>query len=133
MEARRDELLSWQVMAKLSSVSRVMILAVRHQTRVTSHPVRKRIRSKLWDPGMEHNAAAALHLAVEPVQQGGFESLAPVEGVQRPDLGHVRPDCLDRAVKAEGVGDHGTHPAGGHHARDALRGGQARRQRLLDE
>jgi hypothetical protein len=82
---------------------------------------------------MEHNPAAALRTTVEPVQWGGFESLAQVERVQGPNLGHVRLDCLDRAVKAEGVGDHGAHTAGGQQARDALRRRQARRQRLLDE
>ena len=38
---------------------------------------------------MKHNPAA-LRPAVEPVQRGGFESLAQVEGVQGPDLRHVR-------------------------------------------
>jgi hypothetical protein len=73
-------------MAKLSTVSRVMICAVRHQTRVTSHPVRNGGRSKLWTPVWSNNAAAALGPAVEPVQWGRFESLAQVEGVQGPDL-----------------------------------------------
>jgi hypothetical protein len=85
------------------------------------------------DAGIKHNPAAALRPAVEPVQRGGFESLAHVVGVQGPDLGQVRLECLDRAVKAEGVGDHCSHTAGGHQARDAPRRSQARRQRLLEE
>ncbi len=82
---------------------------------------------------MKHNAAPALRSAVKPVLRGGFESLAQVEGMQGPDLGQVRLECLDRAVKAEGVGDHCPYTAGGHQARDAPRRSQARRQRLLDE
>jgi hypothetical protein len=53
--------------------------------------------------------------------------------VQGPDLGHVRLDGLDRAVEAEGVGDHRAYTAGGHHAGHAPRLSQAGRQRLLDE
>ena len=43
----------------------------------------------------------------------------------RVHLGQVRLECSDRAVKAEGVGDHGAHTAGGHQARDVPRPGQA--------
>ena len=53
--------------------------------------------------------------------------------MQGPDLRHVRLDGLDRAVEAEGVGDHGAYTAGGHHAGNVARLSQARRQRLLDE
>src|SRR4029450_10560835 len=107
MVARSDGLLSWQVMAKLSSVSRVMICAVRHQIRVTSHPVEEWEQVEAVDTGMEHNAAAALGPAVEPVQRGGFESLAQVEGVQGPDLApnlskaQVPTVCLGRVSRGE--------------------------------
>jgi hypothetical protein len=53
--------------------------------------------------------------------------------VQRPYLRQVRPDCLDRAVKAESVRDHGAHTAGGHQVFDVLRRSQARRQWLFNE
>src|SRR4030095_10490872 len=125
MVATSEESLSWQVMAKLSSVSRVRSWTVRPQTRGTRAPVRNGSRAK---PGDTLTPAAALPPTVEPVQRGGFESLAQIEGVQRPYLGQVRPDCLDRTVKSESVGDHGAHNAGGQQACAVLRRRQARCQ-----
>src|SRR6185369_10454655 len=44
------------------------------------------------DAGVKQNPATALRAPVEPGERGRFESLAEVEGVQGPDLGHVRLD-----------------------------------------
>lgn len=81
---------------------------------------------------MKHNPAAALR-PVEPGQAGGFKAVAQVEGVYRSDLGQLRPECLHRAVKAEGMSDHCPHTAGGYCAGNALGGSEARREWLLDQ